>query len=263
MGSLPSLVMLEACRPTLIFAAIILHQNTILSRQEWKQVPWLAYPQRKDAMQSLVDILADLPYVFYARDLIDLESNPCGASSTRRSLLEIAYGILGDLNKWKQQWIFSWWYTTVPSPPTTPCSVDSEGRLIPLWVTVLQYKSLYYANTLGLHNAALIMILRFIDSLELVTNDEDESASSSQQSIHTAAMEICRSVDYHLDAMRDGAGSLYLLYPLKMASDALAVAEPAIGAWLKDVLERISKGMAGRWAAARHLLEIGAPREAQ
>jgi hypothetical protein len=68
MASLPCLMILEKTRPSLIFAGLVLHKRTIMSKVEWKRDPWCMHPERVDSLKLLFDILADCPLLSVLRD---------------------------------------------------------------------------------------------------------------------------------------------------------------------------------------------------
>jgi hypothetical protein len=233
----------------MIFASIALRQETIFSKAEWKYLPWLLYPERQDSMKFLVDIMADLPWLFLQQDAISLKPSENSESLTTQVLSTEAKKILADLERWKEEFLFGSeiQYTEVSSPSSTPTVVDSNGKSRPIWNTVLQFNSMDDAMVVTLYNSLIIMVLRFILGEELEGRD---------LMIRISGMTVCRSVDYYLDVARDGLGSLFLLFPLKMAHEAVGETDPIIGTWLKEILMKISSGLAGRWGAAQYLLDI-------
>jgi hypothetical protein len=258
MTSLPELIILESSRPSVIFSALLLRQPTILATPEWKTIPWTFYPERQDFMKTLVDIIADCTQLF----ALKTESGPIvddpGKPAAAHVFLQKTYSVLADLERWEQAWTFTSpdQYVELPSPATTPSFSDSNGNTSPIWSTVLQYKSLYHATTATLYHSTLILILKAIRKVS--SENDSESSKILQNRSYEAGIAICRSVDYHLDEIRDGIGSLSILFPLKMAFDVVGVSNPAIGAWLRGVLEKISSGSTGRWGAAKHLIELQA-----
>lgn len=97
----------------------------------------------------------------------------------------------------------------VPAPDSTPQFLTPDKKQVPLWRTVFQYKSYQQANIHALYNATLIFLLR---QVEEIIYSVPELASlpivgSCPSRMYTAGIDICRSVDYHLEVMRDGMGS--------------------------------------------------------
>ena len=168
--------------------------------------------------------------------------------------------LLNQLEQFEQQWPSRHQDVTieVPTPETTPIFLSPEGKSIPLWSTILYYKSLRHANIMALYNGTLIFLLQQIEDLIYSTPSfaSLSTTKSFPSRIYTAGIEICRAVDYHFEHMRKGAGSFMLLWPLRMAWDAVGQHDDAVGIWLKDVLKKIEEGSTGRWAIAGYLLEM-------
>lgn len=150
----------------------------------------------------------------------------------------------------------------IPAPESTPHFMSPNNKRIPLWPTILQYKSYEQANIYALYNATLIFLLRQVEEIIYVTPGLASLpiVETCPSKLYTAGIEICRSVDYHLEGMRDGVGSFGILYPLRMAYDAVGRHDELVGAWLKNVLKKI-KESTGRWAIAGYLLNINPPQD--
>ncbi|UKZ57912.1 hypothetical protein TrVGV298_011773 [Trichoderma virens] len=106
MASLPCLTILESVRLSIIFSAILLRQNTILASSDWKSLPWANYTGRKDAMQLLIDILADCPELFVLLESLPANSAPRERRSALHHLEEKACNTLDNLHTWKQMRLF-------------------------------------------------------------------------------------------------------------------------------------------------------------
>ncbi|KAE8443143.1 hypothetical protein EG329_002312 [Mollisiaceae sp. DMI_Dod_QoI] len=253
--SLPELMILERVRPSNIFAALVLQQPTILARPEWKSIPWTLYPDRKTAMQDLMDIFAECPGLVAAKR--QLESEPIGdqTASQYQDLAIRAQCLLDELEQFQQSWDST--YSTscweIPSPATMPSFLDSKGETIPIFSTVLHYESLYHANVVTLSCAARILILLFSHDLSCFGSTPSEEQISCR--LVAAGNVICRGLDYQLEEVRKGANSYLLIFPLKMAFEAVGQDNPAIGIWLKRILDQISSGVAGKWGAVASLLQ--------
>jgi hypothetical protein len=211
-------------------------------------------------MQFLIDILADCPGLFIHKE--EIESSP---SSWERSieyakLRNNIYNVLDQLNQWEQSWETNNGKCSceVPAPVTTPIIVNHWGRSVPAWETVIEYKSLYHANTIVMFNATVIMVQLLADQLTFsgeLPRDSQKKGSFPDRKF-AAGLTICRSVEYHIQSMQKGAGSFFLLFPLRMAYDAIGRSNAVIGAWLQNVLQQIQNGQSGRWATAKYLLDI-------
>ncbi|CRG87048.1 hypothetical protein PISL3812_04062 [Talaromyces islandicus] len=256
----PNYIILQNYRPSIILSCILLRKHTILSKPEWKSIPWSLYPDAKTDMQFLVDILADCPGLFVQREEIESSSPPSDRSVGYAKLRKNISDVLDQLNQWEQNWEKNntGYSYEVPSPVTTPILVDSWGRSVPAWETVIEYESLYHANTVVVYHATVILVqvlanqLVFSNATPLYSQNE----GSFPDRTFAAGLAICRSVEYHLQSMRKGAGSFFLLFPLRMAYDAIGRTNPQIGVWLQSVLQQIQDGKTGRWGTAKYLLDI-------
>jgi hypothetical protein len=263
---LSDLVILEKSRTSIIFAALASRRPTILSKPEWKTVPWSQHPERKDEMQVLVDIISDCPQILVTKDDSSTRLDAAERTLGYQVVVQMVMNLLSQLEQFEQQWQSRHRDVTieVPAPETTPNFLSPEGKSIPLWTTILYYKSLHHANIMALYNATLIFLLKQIEDLIYSTPGFASLPITKffPSKMYTAGIEICRAVDYHLERMRDGAGSFMLLWPLRMTWDAVGRHDDVVGIWLKDVLKKIKEGSAGRWAIAGYLLEMNKPTNA-
>jgi hypothetical protein len=242
----------------MIFAAIVTHKSTIVAEPEWKTKPWSQHPGREDSLKRLTDIMADCPELFVLRDQLEssqklfdyghLPSNP---------LLSKVQEVLDALHQWKHRWDSDCndAYTEEAPPATTPVISDSHGKPIPAWTTIICYKSLSYANALNLYQAALILVLRFLKGIYLALHAHKD-LEDIQGKIHSAGLFICRSVDYQLSQTWSDWGAFDILFPLRMAYEAVGRENLVIGTWLKNILYDISAGRSGPWKSAKSVLAL-------
>jgi hypothetical protein len=258
MSSLPCVMILEQTRASIIFAAIVLRKPTILTRPEWKTEPWKLHPERIDPGKLLFDRLCDCPELFVFRDRLTSEADEGKRMENVKDLYAKAQRILIDLEQWGLDWAAdpSNTCTEVPSPPSTPSVLDRNGNLSSAWSTIFQYQSLMQSAAVTMYNGALILVTQSLIGLDVLIHGECEDESLLER-LHTAGVIICRSVDYHYSQSSGGEQSaFFLLFPLRMAHDALGKSDPAIGLWLKGVLEDIASGRRGTWKSAKSLLDI-------
>jgi hypothetical protein len=259
MSSLPTLLVFERCRTSMIFAAIVLRETTIVASPEWKSMPWAQHPDRVNSLKLLTDIVADCPELFVARDQIMRAQKSQGNWDMQlQSLLAKAQEVYGSLRQWKYLWETRDHraYEEVLPPSTTPVISDVPGNPTLAWTSVLQFDSLYHANLLTLYHATLILILRFTASIRAALGVVGE-VSPHEQAIRSAVLFICRSVDFHLNQTWTELGAFNLLFPVRMAYEAVGRGQGAVGEWLEKVLEDISAGRRGLWKSAKAVLEIG------
>lgn len=259
MSSLPSLLVFERCRAAMIFAAIILRKTTIVASPEWKSMPWAQHPERVTSLKLLTDIVADCPELFAVRDqVMRTHKSQDSRDLQLQSLLDKAQEVYDSLRQWKYSWETRDHraYEEVLPPSTTPVVFDDLGKLTLAWTSVFQFDSLYHANVLTLYHATLILILRFIASILAACGAVSETFAH-EQLIRSAGLFICRSVDFHLNQTWTELGAFNLLFPVRMAYEAVGRGHGAVGEWLEKVLQDISAGERGLWRSAKAVLEIG------
>ncbi|KAK0369429.1 hypothetical protein CLIM01_13210 [Colletotrichum limetticola] len=261
MQPLPCLALFEKARPSMIFAALVTRKTTILSSTLWKGLPWLQYPERKNPLQLLLDIVADCPELFVLREDIFGKGEGLPRNSALISLLEMAQKVLNDLETWENCWSSTELdqYDLVPAPAATTPMRSGYGRSSePVWDTVFEFHSLYHASTLTLFHGTLILLLLLIHGLQLALRDPEGHSPEPGPvpiRIHESGILICRSVDYHLDKLRNIASSS-ILFPIRMAYEAVGKSDEVLGLWLMFQLRHISSSSSGRWAMARHVLRL-------
>jgi hypothetical protein len=214
-------------------------------------------------MQRLVDHLADCPGLFVEKDRIVAENSiTVDQTSELSNLFGKVTGLLDSLQQWNEQWEVenSDYCYEMPAPASTPLiSIPGAGKsYAQAWSTVLEYKTLYHANTTIMYHGTIILLLNLAQSIMEISAFSTLSTYPPVDfgKVHTAGIDICRSVDYHLQSMRQGAGSFFLLYPLRMAYVSVGQVEPSIGLWIQGVLQQIQNGKSGRWATAKYLLDM-------
>lgn len=243
--SLAELSIMERTRPSIIFAALVTRQHTILARSEWKSIPWLLYPERKSAMQRLLDIFADCPAPYATKTAI--ETNSVAEVTRRQKQDEItatANVLLEELDRFEEDWKHSHPLSVweVPAPSTTLFTTNHKGASVPTWTTILQYQSLDHANVVVMGKAIRIFLL-------LLQQAPSTKSQQLPNKLVTAAMVIYRSIDYQLQEIKKGASSHLLFWPVKMAFQVVDPANQHLKTWLMDILNRISRGLASNWTS--------------
>ena len=97
--------------------------------------------------------------------------------------------------------------------------------------------------------------MRFAASVQVALG-ELEDKSIPEQQIYGAGLFVCCSVNYHLNQIWTEMGAFNLLFPLRMAYEAIGREHDAVGAWLQKVLEDVLAGRRGLWKSAKAVLEI-------
>ncbi|KAH6647890.1 fungal-specific transcription factor domain-containing protein [Truncatella angustata] len=251
--SLAALTILEQSQAIIILAALVLHRSTIFSKDEWKYAPWENHPDRRSDVQDLYDILADCAELQVAKDKAHADLMHGKNCDMHQTVIENVNSLLKQLSQWRCNWT----YEEVPVTKAAPNELNAKSDIVPVWNTSYCFNSLHGANGHGLSNAILILLLRMQRETMAAADITCPQASDMTKTIYDAGIAICRSVDYHLDHSRVGSGSLILQFPLRMAYEAVAVQSPSVARWIRDVLQDINVGSAGRWSSAKHLLQVG------
>ncbi len=151
-------------------------------------------------------------------------------------------------------------YEITPELSHTLCLDDSGCAL---FETVYYFRGMLSAANVANYNALLLLLHNALNVLgicqpgELIppttAGDADRADSMSpttslilpgQGSCATAALEICRVVDYCLLEEQDSLGALFLLFPLRVAHGTLRDSQPETARWVDNILKEIanSKG---------------------
>ena len=222
-------------------------------------MPWTQHPDRVTLLKLLTDIVADCPELFVVRDkIMRVQRSQDSRDIQLQSLLKKAQEVYGSLRQWKYSYQTKEHqaYKEVSPPSTTPVLFHVSGDPTLAWTSVFHFDSIYYANVLTLYHATLILILRFIASIRGTLGVVGEE-SPHEQIIRSAGFFVCRSVDFHLNQTWTELGAFNLLFPIRMAYEAVGRGQDAVGEWLEKVLQDISAGKRWLWRSAKAVLEIG------
>lgn len=243
--SLPERSIFQTSRLSIVFASLVLRRPTILSQERWKTVPWARDPEQKALMHHLVDILVDCPGMLADKDKVLRGRGDADALKQHASLC------LTQLHTWKGLWDTTEAGTCYERAPAAgvPLHMAEDGTLTKAWETDLAFASAYHAITVTLYHATHILLLRILHS----RGEVDHGINVAPEEF-SAGIEICRTVEYHTERMREGTGSFFLLFPLRMAWESCGSMHPEIGAWLTEVLESIETGTVGRWPLAKYIV---------
>ena len=254
----------EHCRALIIFAALKAHQPIFLSQPEWKTIPFSARPEGKHSIELLFDIMSDCPQLWFWHDQIEASAAGEWTAATaplRAHLLTEASALLGQAHQWR--YAFDEGHLAcrieVAHSPLSGSSGPISDRLELSWNTIFQYSSMSIANTVCFYDGIHIQLLWFIINHTLAGSENlqpNETTMLVQLSEHmrTSAIDICKSVSFHLLEKNDSAGGLFLLFPLLMAwraFDNLDMEQEL--RWVKTTIAGIGGGEKAQWAIASTL----------
>ncbi|KAE8445894.1 hypothetical protein EG329_012673 [Mollisiaceae sp. DMI_Dod_QoI] len=240
----------EATRQLIALESLAKRKRCFLESSEWKTIPWALEPDSKLNIYYLHDILCDIPGLMEDANMLQSsELSPEDFTTHHTVLSENIFSCLKTLYEWRVSW-----QRQNPDSCWEVLSTElsrSAGTQA-LFPIVFQFTSLPAATDIALYNAVLLLLLRL--GFQVIGPQFDFSlAISSPQDINygplippglapdarSVAIEICKSVDYHLVDDRRGAGAFFLLFPLRVAWQALHPASPE-AVWLKSIMSIIA-----------------------
>jgi hypothetical protein len=251
----PELRILESARPSIIFASLTVRKRTIFARHDWKHIPWSTYPALKSGEQVLVDILADAPDFFVDKFNVDEITDLTMKHAAYKDLAHRVGSSLVQLEQWEKVWNLPSHFESTP-PATAPLINNLDGTSQPIWSSVFQFESLGAVHIFAQFNATFLLFARLHRDLWLASGEPFTDQMQIEQRMHSAGIAICRCIDYYTESMRQGAGSLYSLFPIRMAYEAVGSSNPVIGDWIRNILHHIASGSTGRWSMAKYLLNV-------
>lgn len=220
----------ESCRDRIVFdlfrssrflivlSSLASRRPTFLSKQSWKTLPWQQQKVAKDSMESLLDIMCDLPSL--RSTLFNLQ-NVANTADTNAAmfftLAEDATLVLTLLQEWRKSWD--------ASPEGCIVRVFADGEQPEN--ESLHFASLHAANCCSLYDASLILVLETILLSAQPGQLYPGAAAILYEKGRQAAMEICASVDFQLQHSHTRLGQLFVIWPLREAGKILGKGSPA------------------------------------
>lgn len=200
-------------------------RRCFLEHPDWKNIPWAKDPDSKTLNHYLHDILCDMPGLL--EDTLNLENSEIISQDYISRHEALSRNILIQLRT-----LYEWRVTWQEENSNLCYEIPASGaRGQPIFHTVFHYSNLTSANGIAMYNAILLFLLRlgnrvigtsFDPSIPALHLSNDTSYDpllppGSVQNPRDAALEICRSVDYHLLDSAGNAGAFFLLFPLRLA----------------------------------------------
>jgi hypothetical protein len=232
-------------------------KRIFLERDDWKTVPWENEPDSKSHLDSVTDIMADVPGLYEDLDTINssLSAPSFQDSRLEKHILEKCFENLSKLELWLQVWKTHnpESVSEVESSSMSGLTADEAGDLFP---TVIRYSSLGVANELVLYFSTrlqLLSICREVDKLRASTNLASATCETGiswsphstsgrgfiAASIKSLAINICRSAEYHFLPDHGKAGALLFVIPAQVAAKSLG-ASSREGLWITKFLVRVA-----------------------
>ena len=247
-------VRFENCRSSIIYACLAADRPCLLAAPEWTTVPWSLDPDQKSLHQRLLDILVDLPQLLRAPTKLWSTKDPPPElfGEVIKTNKELKAKIT-QLEEWWSVWCeehpHSYWEVAANfvglDPDCTPTA----------WSTEYEFQDLLTAHEFSVFQATKALIIgtsRAIDSLE--PNVHSAHLASMAKQARRAALEICRSISYHLRPEHRSGGTILSLFPYRIAWRAYGDTSTNEGRWLQHIVEGVSTGMSGEWSGASGLV---------
>lgn len=246
-----SRLLLEYNRSFIVFAALATGQNTFLASPEWKALPWMDKKDEFDGMHEFVNIYVDLPGIKHDAQVLQKHH------ADDQELLVFfsrSLDMISRLKAWRAQWDLS------PEGQIKIIEKNVEDGSSPFPVS-FEFTSFWTAENFLLHNAAILQTIELVQSThEAAKIDSPHSPPYLQPSAleilaslaHTAAIEVCQSLDYELNSDFGAIGQLLVLFPIRMAWKALGHGASPECRWLECLLDRLVSS--GGWQCATHAI---------
>lgn len=220
---------------------------------EWKTIPWATRTQDRSIGDLLRDIFCDLPGILEQADTGFPDSTlqqRIAAAIQRTDHLRWRWGLVYSKACWER-----------PLDLEASLSLDAKGG--PLFDTVLDFEEPERAVEILYFNAIRLILFTVSDQAGL-----SAPLPWSDQNIHrfhgprlnadilpehgtrmSHALEICRIVDYFMEAKRASKGAMILFFPLSVARTHLEHA-PQMSAWVAQVLGEVSSSKGWKFGEA-------------
>ncbi|KAL8790500.1 MAG: hypothetical protein Q9195_006331 [Heterodermia aff. obscurata] len=227
------------CRFRIIFRSLIERKRTFLEEEKWKTIPWAKYPETKNSMHYLQDILCDFPG--FCQDRLDIDAAAArneDVTAQWRTLEAKLIKSFRNLVRWRWQWDADNPDVVYEKPidASSNLSVDSDG---PLFDNVLHFKNLERATELVLYDITLQIFGHFYEDItktsiygpamsvwppvERPRPTNPLNLPSETLRSEDILSEICRSVEYHLHASHASSGAFALMFPLRICFAGLCI----------------------------------------
>lgn len=217
----------------IILSSLASRRSTFLSEESWKMMPWQQQNVAKDSMDSLHDVMVDIPALrstlFALQSSNDTDEIKAG---TYYDLAEEALAVLAQLLEWRQSWD--------ASPEGQIVSISATDEQPENWT--LHFTSLLAANCCSHYDASLILVLEAILLSAQPGQLYPGVTATLFEKARQAAMEICASLDFQLQNSHARLGQLVVLWPLREAGKILGNGSLAEQSFLERQKQKVATG---------------------
>lgn len=230
-------------RTSICMKAIFDRKRCFLEKDEWKTIPWSLFPEEKTMVTWVQDIMCNVPGLLEDYDALSAPNlSPEMYQFRLKNLSAKINNHLKLLSDWRALWEQLYPGICHEMPSQFPQSPFSKA---------LHYHDIEVANGLMLYNALYIRLSEL--GMRLLGPDYDYRQVAKETSfkctnpllnhagasLHDAAIEICRSVEYHLSPPHGSAGAFFIIFPLKKAYDVLP-SGTAEKEWLEAIITNLA-----------------------
>jgi Fungal specific transcription factor domain len=258
---------LKGVRRMIILASMKKRKPSILAREEWKSIPWMAENVAEQAEHYLWNVLADYTVLVADHDQTiqnSLDFEDIAYHQQREMIERRAQDLLKRLHEWKKAWDTDDQHSHAEASSTLAGvqSVPPCARSALHFQTTFVFQNPSTATMLMLYNTALIYVVQVLSSL-LPANPQVQSSEDSSY-LHpamqnkyaalkrSAALEIYRCIPYYLAHKSQlDTGSLTIAHlAVRTAFQTLGGSGSLDGEWMMHLLnmkrgEVFAKGL---WA---------------
>jgi hypothetical protein len=219
---LPEKAILETNKLILIAQSLTARKRSFLEKDEWQNIR-RADHSGKGYSTSLNNIFARLPGIVetvegFASRNMDVEQATYSLEITRIKLSNL----IQELDDWYTRFTHDLGHVPleVAAEQENGISSDAEG---PIFGTILEFSCLEVANAFTNHHAIKIAALEWNHKLTDLSwqRGTDHEGMLEIPAASELAMEICCSVEYHLQPAHVHTGAFYMLMPARIAYYAI------------------------------------------
>ena len=254
----------------IIYAQLTAHLDSFLADKKWLTIPWLTRLDGKTPMEQICDVLTQLCRVQkYRDDVVEQEDQG------RRDRCMLRYQEqLALCFKELQNWSILHQTTLEAQRRQVPhlaigTILDDQGKTMSgstrpaLFENIFDYPDLETANLLCLYHEIFVFLTIFVHNPLPATfvglYPPPAPPPPIDSPIYTAflnsGLEIAKSTDFHLQEHQDSAGSVHLVFPMRMAARAFEEIEMIEEErWANGILTGISKGANRQWTFAGQII---------
>ena len=259
---------LDASRTLILLQCMIQRKHCFLADQKWQQV-LRGQGRKADFLIQIHDLLCFVPGLMEQADQLA----KFGTSLERHQRAKIVYQQILDCFHYVFEWRIRWqqenatsavrqedvsWISTREHNNT--CFAINSSATTLLGIAQVHFACLHDATCIALYDATLLTLYRL---MQAIPGGEDFKMSEGLPKVNNVvvidkytrtlllptssdlhptdvAIEICRTVDFHLSSEHRNMGSFNLIYPLRTAWSALAC-RPDIRLWISEILDTIAR----------------------